>query len=273
MLSDANVILSISTSRRGHRSHDSCGSSRRVGRLDADDIQLHLRRETSGTAAGRTLHPARAGRGNPRCEAQGSKVTAAVPRRLLADIVWVPIIRFTSDRRCDAPASKSIGQDPRMVMTFCYWILRRLLELVGLRGPARAHQSDGVAGATARGRRAAPAGVPAAVPARRSGVYRRVGAAATPGTVGQPDGLAVDGAPLASCCAGPALALSAAWPGSSAGRGCGRRAHRAAGAGEPDLGLSAHPGRTRPAWRTGCGVDGVAATAARGRATGAAPRH
>jgi hypothetical protein len=27
--------------------------------------------------------------------------------------MWVPIIRFTSDRRCGAPASKSIGQDPR----------------------------------------------------------------------------------------------------------------------------------------------------------------
>jgi len=51
-----------------------------------------------------------------------------------AACLWVPIIRFTSDRRCGVPASKSIGQDPRMVMSCCYWMLRRLLELVVLRG-------------------------------------------------------------------------------------------------------------------------------------------
>jgi hypothetical protein len=48
--------------------------------------------------------------------------------------VWVPIIRFTSDRRCGAPASKSIGQDRRMVMSCGYWMLRRLLGLIVLRG-------------------------------------------------------------------------------------------------------------------------------------------
>lgn len=45
----------------------------------------------------------------------------------------MPIIRFTSERRCVAHASKSIGQGPRIVKSCCYWMPCRLLELVAVR--------------------------------------------------------------------------------------------------------------------------------------------
>ena len=47
--------------------------------------------------------------------------------------LWVPRIRFALDRRSHTVCT-GIEQDPRMVMSFCYWILRRLLELIVLRG-------------------------------------------------------------------------------------------------------------------------------------------
>jgi hypothetical protein len=63
-----------------------------------------------------------------------------------------------------------------MVMSLCYWVLRRLLELIVLRRRGeRANEIELLA--PPRGPGVAPAGIPAAVPASRPGV--------APGTVGQ----------------------------------------------------------------------------------------
>ena len=52
-----------------------------------------------------------------------------------------------------------------MVMSFCYWMLRRLLELIVLRGRRDVANEVELLVVAPGGRRAAPAGLPAALPA------------------------------------------------------------------------------------------------------------